>query len=113
MQGGEEAGGAGGGSAVGLRAVTDLELATQDLHDQSAAQRGQVVVACIPPLMSLVMPQVIRRLEASHPSVDIRLRDVLSSQLDGLVARGEAEIGIHAGSAVSVGAFQLLADIIP
>jgi DNA-binding transcriptional LysR family regulator len=53
--------------------------------------------------MSLVMPQVIRRLEASHPAVEIRLRDVLSSQLEGLVARGEAEIGIGplpAGSAL-------------
>lgn len=94
--------------ARALRALTDLELATQDLHDQSAAQRGQVVVACIPPLMSLVMPQVIRHLEARHPSVEIRLRDVLSSQLDGLVARGEAEIGIGPLPAGSALAFERL-----
>lgn len=90
--------------ARALRAFGELELAAQDLHDLSTAQRGQVTVACIPPLMSLFMPRVIRMLEESYPSLETRLRDAISSQLDALVRSGEAEIGIgprHEGSGLA------------
>lgn len=90
--------------ARAVRAFNDLALATRDLHDLKAAQRGEVAVACIPPLMSHVMPRVVRALEARHPAIEVRLRDVMSRELDGVVGRGEAEIGIgprHAGSALA------------
>lgn len=91
-------------AARALRAFGELELATQDLQDLSAAQRGRVTVACIPPLMSLIMPRVIRTLEVRYPSIEARLRDAISSQLDALVRGGEAEIGIgprRAGSGLA------------
>jgi LysR family carnitine catabolism transcriptional activator len=81
-------------AARALRAFEDLELATRDLHDVSAAQHGQVTVACIPPLMSLLMPRVVEALAAERPSIEVRLRDATSSALHGLVAGGEAELGI-------------------
>lgn len=94
--------------ARALRAFSELELAARGLQDLSAAHRGQVMVACVPPLMSSLMPRVIRAMEISHPMVEVRLRDVVSSQLDGLVARGEAEIGIGPRRAGSELAFHKL-----
>ena len=73
--------------------------------------RGQGALTRTPneasdPIIPL-LAHLLRRLEASHPSVEIRLRDVLSSQLDGLVARGEVvvvegayEVSVPAGARV-------------
>jgi LysR family carnitine catabolism transcriptional activator len=95
-------------AARAVRAFADLDLATRDLHDLSAAQHGQVTVACIPPLMSLMMPRVIEALATDRPAIEVRLRDVTSNELDGLVARGEAELGIGPPGAGSSLAFKRL-----
>lgn len=81
-------------AARAARAIAELDMASRDLREISATHRGQAVVACIPPLMSAVVPEVICRLEKLYPEVDIRLLDVLSSGLDELVVRGEADFGV-------------------
>jgi LysR family transcriptional regulator, carnitine catabolism transcriptional activator len=76
------------------RAIEELGLASQDLRDQAAVHRGRVVIACIPPMMASLMPRVIQRLDRDFPAVEIEIRDVLSGQVEQMVAHGEADYGI-------------------
>lgn len=76
------------------RAFQELEMASQDLRDLAAVHRGRVVVACIPPMMTSIVPKVVRRLAEEYPAIEIEIRDVLSGQVEQLVDRGDADIGI-------------------
>lgn len=81
-------------AARAKRALDELDMAGQDLRDLAAVHRGRVVVACIPPFMAAVVPNVVRRLTEEHPALDIQIRDVLSPQVEQLVMHGEADFGI-------------------
>ena len=81
-------------AARAKRALDELDMASQDLRDLAAVHRGRVVVACIPPMMAVVVPNVVRRITQDHPSLEIEIRDVLSGQLEQIVERGEADFGI-------------------
>lgn len=81
-------------AARALRALAELDDASRDLHDLGAAHRGVVTVACVPPLLTVVIPRVLARLDSSHPAVEVRLLDVLSRQVDPLLLRGDVDIGI-------------------
>jgi DNA-binding transcriptional LysR family regulator len=81
-------------AARAKRALDELDMASQDLRDLAAVHRGRVVVACIPPMMALVVPNVVRRITQDHPALEIEIRDVLSGQLEQIVERGEADFGL-------------------
>ena len=87
------------------RALQELDLATQDLHDLAAVHRGSVVVACIPPLMSHLIPTILRRIAQSHPAVEVTILDVMSAQVEQLVSHGEADFGIGPRPSSAVLAF--------
>jgi len=52
------------------------------------------VVACIVPMMATVVPRAVQRINQLHPGLEIEIWDVLSGQLDQLIARGEADLAI-------------------
>ena len=81
-------------AARARRAFQELEMATQDVRDIAAVHRGRVVVACIPPMMAGVVPQVVRRLAEEFPAVVSSIRDVLSKEVEQLVDQGDADFGI-------------------
>ena len=81
-------------AARARRAFEELEMASQDLRDLAAVHRGRVVLACIPPMMTSIIPSAVQRLAAEHPAIAIEIRDVLSGQVEQLVERGDADIGI-------------------
>jgi LysR family transcriptional regulator, carnitine catabolism transcriptional activator len=81
-------------AARARRAFQELELASQDVRDIAAVHRGRVVLACIPPMMANVVPQLVRCLADSFPAVQIEIRDVLSKEVELLVDRGDADFGI-------------------
>ena len=81
-------------AARARRALDELEIASQDLRELAAVHRGRVVVACIVPMMAMVVPTVIKRVQELHPGLEIEIRDVLSAQLDALITSGEADFGI-------------------
>ena len=81
-------------AARARRALEELEIASQDLRELAAVHRGRVVVACIVPMMAMVVPTVIRRVKELHPGLEIEIRDVLSAQLDAVITSGEADFGI-------------------
>ncbi len=76
------------------RALEELALASEDLREIAAVHRGRVVVACIVPMMANVVPKVVQRLNQLHPGLEIEIWDVLSGQIDQLIARGEADLAI-------------------
>lgn len=81
-------------AARARRALDELEIASQDLRELAAVQRGRVVVACIVPMMAMVVPTVIKRVRELYPALEIEIRDVLSAHLDALITSGEADFGI-------------------
>lgn len=81
-------------AARARRAFEELDMASQDLRDVAAVHRGRVVLACIPPMMTSIIPNAVRKLAESYPAIEIEIRDVLSAQIEQLVERGEADIGI-------------------
>jgi LysR family carnitine catabolism transcriptional activator len=81
-------------AARARRALQELEMASQDLRDLAAVHRGRVVVACIPPMLASVVPNVVRRIVKEFPAVEVEILDVLSGQVEQLVARGDADFGI-------------------
>lgn len=76
------------------RAFEELDMASQDLRDVAAVHRGRVVLACIPPMMTSIIPNAVRRLAENYPAIEIEIRDVLSAQVEQLVERGDADIGV-------------------
>jgi LysR family transcriptional regulator, carnitine catabolism transcriptional activator len=81
-------------AARARRALDELDLASQDLRELAAVHRGRVVVACIVPMMAMVVPTVIKRVKELYPGLEIEIRDVLSAHLDALITSGEADFGI-------------------
>lgn len=76
------------------RALEELAMASEDLRELAAVHRGRVVVACIVPMMATAVPKAIRRINELHPGLEIEIWDVLSGQLDQLIARGEADLAL-------------------
>ncbi len=76
------------------RALDELDMASQDLRELAAVHRGRVTVACIVPLMATVVPNVVRRIKEMHPGLEVEIRDVLSGQIDQLIASGEVDLAI-------------------
>jgi LysR family transcriptional regulator, carnitine catabolism transcriptional activator len=81
-------------AARARRAFQELEMASQDVRDFAAVHRGRVVVACVPPMMASIVPNVVSRLAKEFPAVEIAIRDVLSKEVEQLVDRGDAYFGI-------------------
>ena len=81
-------------AARARRAFQELEMASQDVRDSAAVHRGRVVVACVPPMMASIVPNVVRRLAEEFPAVEIEIRDLLSKEVEQLVDQGDADFGI-------------------
>lgn len=81
-------------AARAKRALDEIDMASQDLREIAAVHRGRVVVACMPPMMTVLVPTVVRILHEKHPALEVEILDVLSSQVVQHVARGEVDFGI-------------------
>src|SRR4051794_8219261 len=76
------------------RGLDELVRASQALRGRAALHRGRVVVACIPPMMARLMPSIIVNLDRDYPAVVVEIRDVLSGQVEQMVAQGDADYGV-------------------
>jgi LysR family carnitine catabolism transcriptional activator len=81
-------------AARAKRALDELSMAGQDLRDLASVHRGRLVVACIVPMMAAAVPSIVQRLSEQHPGLEIEIRDVLSGQIEQLIANGEADIAL-------------------
>lgn len=74
-------------------AVNQLEAARTSVKLSTSAARRILTIAVTPVFASVLAPTVCRAFAAIDPSVDIRIRDVPRREIQGLVERGEADVG--------------------
>ena len=89
-------------SQAGRVLLPYAERALADLQDAEAAVRalktenaGPVSLAVVGTLASTRLTAILKRFAAGHPSVDLALQTVRSTEVSDLVRRGEATIGIR------------------
>ncbi|AZO41415.1 LysR family transcriptional regulator [Mesorhizobium sp. M7D.F.Ca.US.005.01.1.1] len=75
-----------------LAALQDAETAVLALKTENA---GPLSLAAVGTLASTSLTGILKRFAASHPSVDLALQTVRSTEVSDLVRRGEATIGIR------------------
>lgn len=76
------------------RLVDEFEAITGDFRDHLARRRGRIVVAALPSLAAVTLPPALARLKASHPGIDVSLRDTLHDEIQELVGSGGADFGL-------------------
>lgn len=76
------------------RLLAELRAALMEIRETGLAQRGDVVVACVPTAGVRYLPEIIREYAACHPANRIRILDHASSGVVDAVLRREAEFGI-------------------
>lgn len=74
-----------------LRAVA---LARQAVHQLRPASAGALQIAAALSICAYLLPDVLKRFQAAHPSVFVTVRSGHSKEVLEMVLRGEAEIGL-------------------
>lgn len=79
----------------GRRLLAELENALNEIRYTGKAERGDVVIACVPTVGVQYLPQIIREYSARYPHNRIKILDHASSAVADAVLRREAEFGIN------------------
>ncbi|MBV6304754.1 LysR family transcriptional regulator [Candidimonas humi] len=84
-----------GQSLVGFaeRAVHELEAAAASLRASALQARKLLTIAATPITAGNLLPEAYRVFTRTHPSVEVRVRDVPQPAVHGLVERGEVDTG--------------------
>lgn len=69
-------------------------LARQAVHDLRPATAGAVRIAAALSICTYLLPDVLKKFQAAHPSVTITVRSGHSKEVLEMVLRGDAEIGL-------------------
>src|SRR5580765_283062 len=81
------------------RLLADLASALTEIRTTGEAQRGDVVIACVPTVGVQYLPRIIQEYATRYPQNRIQILDHASSGVADAVLRREAEFGIHIGGA--------------
>lgn len=73
--------------------VTELETAQISLKLSTSAARRILTIVATPVFASVLAPTICRAFACVDPSVDIRIRDVPRREIQGLVERGDVDVG--------------------
>jgi DNA-binding transcriptional LysR family regulator len=76
------------------RLLAELTASLTEIRETGMAQRGDVVIACVPTVGVRYLPELIREYAARHPGNRIRILDHASAGVVDAVLRREAEFGI-------------------
>lgn len=71
-----------------------VALARQAVHNLRPASGGALQIAAALSICTYLLPDVLKRFQAAHPSVMITVRSGHSKEVLEMVLRGEAEIGL-------------------
>ena len=71
-----------------------VALARQAVHNLRPASGGALQIAAALSICTYLLPDVLKRFQASHPKVMITVRSGHSKEVLEMVLRGEAEIGL-------------------
>jgi DNA-binding transcriptional LysR family regulator len=74
-------------------AVDQLEHARESVQRTAAAARRMLTIAVTPMVASVLAPEVCRVFAEREPGVEVRIRDVARRDIQGLVERGEVDVG--------------------
>ncbi len=69
-------------------------LARQAVHDLRPASGGAIQIAAALSICTYLLPDVLKRFQATHPKVMITVRSGHSKEVLEMVLRGEAELGL-------------------
>jgi DNA-binding transcriptional LysR family regulator len=69
-------------------------LARQAVHDLRPASAGAIQIAAALSICTYLLPDVLKRFQATHPRVMITVRSGHSKEVLEMVLRGEAELGL-------------------
>jgi DNA-binding transcriptional LysR family regulator len=75
--------------------LADLDATVLGIRGGSAAQGGQVGIACLPSTVNYFLSNVIAQFHAQFPRVRVRLLDGSANEVLLSVAQGEADFGLN------------------
>jgi DNA-binding transcriptional LysR family regulator len=76
------------------RAMDDLQTAAIELQNEAALERGRVVLACTPSLVSHAVPPALRAFRQKYPAIAVEVLDEASGTVERRVVEGEADIAV-------------------
>lgn len=79
---------------VVTRSINDIQETAGRLARDEALARQSLTVAATTFVCGTMLPAVMQIMASSHPDIHIVVRDVERSQLQGMVASGEADLGV-------------------
>ena len=79
------------------RLLGELSNALTEIQNTGKAQRGDVVIACVPTVGIQYLPRVIQEYSQRHPDNRVKILDHASAEVADAVQRREAEFGINIG----------------
>ncbi|MCG7362714.1 LysR substrate-binding domain-containing protein [Roseomonas sp. ACRSG] len=74
--------------------LQELDHTIASLQDLAARRRGVVRLAVLPSVASGLLPRAIAQLHASHPNLQVRVREAVTGQVYDLVRSGQVDLGI-------------------
>lgn len=77
------------------RMIADLTSTVIEIHNNGRAQRGDIVIACVPTVGVQYLPRIIQAYSARYPENRVKILDHASSGVADAVIRREAEFGIN------------------
>ena len=76
------------------RVLSDVEDIQTNSRGLATHQRGSVTVAALPSIAASVLPLAIKRLNAVHPGIAVRLLELIGTRIVEAVKAGEADFGL-------------------
>lgn len=82
------------------RTLAELSGIVDTASGMATRNVGRVVVAALPSVASSFMPEAMATFRASHPGIDLVLRDGLGAKIADLLRSGEVDFGVTAEGAL-------------
>lgn len=76
----------------GLQVLETMRQLSEEMRQTAELHRGSLEVG-IPPMINLLFTPVVKRFRELHPGIHLTLREGTGQAVEGLVARGELEVG--------------------
>lgn len=73
-----------------------LDSVIEEFREEADLLRGRLAVACLPTIVSHVLPPMLITLQKRHPGITIRVLDLGYSAMIAAIKSGEADLGIGA-----------------
>lgn len=76
------------------RLMADWDNTRDELRQRFSLELGRVTVAAMPSFACNVLPGIIKRFRARHPSIGVTIQDVINEEVLDLLQIGKVELGI-------------------